>query len=92
MKRPFLFITMCVRDEHDLSDLMSFAIDCRVRRDAGFRLHQENHGNEADHRNTTLTTLTENLSIGVFDRDGVGFGVRSMKIFGNQIVSRFLKV
>jgi hypothetical protein len=90
VKRPFLFVQMCVRDEHDLSDVKELLRSIAVSDGMKFSDYSKRTtGNSGDRRNTTPTTLTENLDMGAFDRDGVGFGVADTKIFANQISIAF---
>jgi hypothetical protein len=90
VKRPFLFIQMCVRDEHDVSELTELVRSIAVSDGMKFGDYsKKTMGNPGDHRNTTPTTLTENLDMAAFDRDGVGFGVADTKIFANQISIAF---
>jgi hypothetical protein len=85
-KRPFLFIEMCVRDEHDISDLTELLRSIAASDGMKFSDYSKRTtGNPGDRHNTTPATLTENLDMGAFDRDGVGFGVADTKIFANQI-------
>jgi hypothetical protein len=90
VKRPFLFIQMCVRDEHDLSDLTELLRS--IAESGGMQFSdytKRTTGNRGDRRDTTPVTLTENLNMGVFDRDGVGFGVAGTNVFTNQISVAF---
>lgn len=90
VKPPFLFIQMCVRDAHDLSDLTELLRSIAVSDGMQFSDYtKRTTGNPGDRHNTTPTTLTENLNMGVFDRDGVGFGVADTKVFANQISVAF---
>jgi hypothetical protein len=90
VKRPFLMIEVCVRDEHELSELTQLLRSIAVSDGMSFTDYsRKTSANLSERRKPTPMAPTENLDMGAFDPDGAGFGVSDTKMFSNQITIGF---